>query len=50
MSSGYKYLITLYYYAMWMVWGVPTCEKRLRIAARTLNSVIWRLKVCAARR
>ena len=50
MCDELKLMITWYYYATRMVLGVPICEKRLRIAARTLSSVIWRSKVRAARR
>ncbi|WP_185928869.1 hypothetical protein [Sphingomonas sp. IC081] len=35
-----KIMITCNYYATRTVLGVPICEKRLRIAARTLSSVI----------
>ena len=35
-----KPMITCKYYATRTVFGVPICEKRLRIAARTLSSVI----------
>lgn len=39
-SDRRKVMITCKYYATRTVFGVPICEKRLRIAARTLSSVI----------
>jgi thioredoxin reductase len=38
-SDGRKRMITCEYYATRTVFGVPICEKRLRITARTLISV-----------